>query len=244
MHRTVKSAGVVLALGLLLALLVGAAAGQSDPALLRAFSRLLQTPDVEFDLVPDLYEGGYARISLHAKDANFGGMLVDEVWFKLVGISLDVAALQQGRLAILDYRDAAFHTRVSLRRLQEFFLASNAFKDIRLWSDGTSVYGEGTVPYHGVAIKVWLQGRFSIKGTKEIFFHVENMRINGFPLFAPIIRIMESQINPVMSQKDWPVVFKIQSLRMTTDGFFLSSQADALAPCGICAWLDGTTSRP
>jgi len=127
---------------------------------------------------------------------------------------------------------------------QEYFLAANAFKDIRLWSDGSSLFGEGTVPYSGMAIRIWLKARFSVRGTKEIFLHVENMRINGFPLFSPIIRIMESQVNPVMSQKNWPVTFKIRSLQMTTDGFLLSSQPDALAPCGICAWLDGTTSRP
>lgn len=239
-----RSAGVALVVGLLLALLGGVAAGQDDPALFRAFSKFLNTEDIQFDLVPDLYEGGYARISIHAKNATLGGMLVDEVWFKLVGISLDVASLQQGGIKVLDYRGTAFHTRVSVQRLQEYFLAMNAFKDIRLWSDGTSVYGEGTVPYGGLPIKIWLKGRFALNGGKEIHFHVENMRINGFPLFSPIIRILESQINPIMSQKDWPVTFPIRSLRMTTEGFFLSSQPDALAPCGICAWLGGTTSKP
>ncbi|OLD48423.1 MAG: hypothetical protein AUI83_13015 [Armatimonadetes bacterium 13_1_40CM_3_65_7] len=234
----------MLGVGLLLAVLAGSVAGQGDSALLRAFSRFLGTQDIQFDLVPDLYDGGYARISIFAKNANLGGMLVDEVWFKLVGITLDVRALEQEHIKILDYRGTAFHGRVSVQRLQEFFLASNAFKDIRLWSDGTSIYGEGTVPFNGLPIKIWLKGRFSVKGTKEINFHVDNMRINGFPLFSPIIRLMESQINPVMSQKDWPVNFPIRSLQMTTDGFILSSQADALAPCSICAWLGGTTSKP
>ena len=244
MRAALRSAGVALIAGLVLALLGGVAAGQDDPLLLQAFSGFLKTRNIQFDLVPDLYDGGYARISLHAKDADLGGMLVDEVWFKLVGVSLDVAALQQGRLRVLDYRDTAFHGRVSIKQLQEYFLAANAFKDIRLWSDGASLFGEGTVPFNGMAIRVWLKGHFSVRGTKEIFLHVENMRINGFPLFSPIIRIMESQVNPVMSQKNWPVTFKIRSLQMTTDGFLLSSQPDALAPCGICAWLDGTTSRP
>src|SRR5216117_2920103 len=97
MRAALRTAGVALIAGLVLALLGGVAAGQDDPLLLQAFSGFLKTRNIQFDLVPDLYDGGYSRISLHAKDADLGGMLVDEVWFKLVGVSLDVAALQQGR---------------------------------------------------------------------------------------------------------------------------------------------------
>src|SRR2546428_13983654 len=75
---TLRSAGVGLGVGLLLTLLAGSVAGQGDSALLRAFSRFLGTQDIQFDLVPDLYDGGYARISIFAKNANLGGMLVDE----------------------------------------------------------------------------------------------------------------------------------------------------------------------
>src|SRR5439155_20790805 len=108
-------------------------------------------------------------------------------------------------------------------RVEEYFLAADALKASRLWSGGASLFGEGTVPFNGMAIRVWLKGHFSVRGTKEIFLHVENMRINGFPLCSPIIRIMESQVNPVMSQKNLPVTFKFRSLQMTTAGFFLSS---------------------
>jgi hypothetical protein len=234
-----RAGGVALAASLVVALLATAAAGQSDPMLMAAFTRFLKTQDIQFDVVPDLYEGGYARISVYAKNAMLGGIQVDEVWFKLVGITLDVGALQQGTLRILNYRGTAFSGRVSVQQLQEFFLTLNAFNDLRLWSDGTSLYGEGTVPYHGMAIKLWLMGRFSVNGGKEVHFHIDNMRVNGFPLFSPIIRILESQINPVISQKDWPVNFAMRSLQMTTEGFVISSQADAVAPCTVCPTVDG-----
>lgn len=231
------------AIGLLVFLLAGAAAGQDDPDLVQAFSRFLKTEEIHMDTVPDLYEGGYARINLYARDASLGGLVMDEVWIRLVGITLDVERLRRGRLKILEYRGTAFHARATVQRLQEYFVAGNAFKDIRLWSDGKSLYGEGTVVYRGAAIKVWLKGHFSVSGTTEIFFHVENVRINGFPLFAPIIRIMEGQINPIVTQKTWPVTFTIRSLRMTTDGFVLSSQTDALAPCAICGSTGETSGR-
>lgn len=231
--------GVALAASLAVALCAAPATGQTDPLLVAAFTHFLKTDDIQFDVVPDLYEGGYARISIVAKNATLGGLQVDEVRFKLVGITLDVGALKQGSLRILNYRSTEFSGRVSVQQLQEFFLTSNMFKDLRLWSDGTSLYGEGTVPYHGMAIKLWLKGRFSVNGGKEVRFHIENMRVNGFPLFSPIIHILESQINPVISQKDWPVTFAIQSLQMTTEGFVISSQADVVAPCTVCTTLDG-----
>lgn len=223
--------------------LVATTTGQDDGDLLRAFGRFLKARELAIDSVPDLYPGGYARISVHARNADLGGMLVDEIWVRLIGVSLDPDALRSGRLRVLDQRGSGIHGRLRVQQLQDFFLSTNAFSDLRLWSDGTYLYGEGTFPYRGAPIKIWLKGRFSVNGTKDIYLHIDNMRVNGFPLFVPIIRILEAQINPVLSQKDWPVTFTIRSLQMTTDGFVLSSQADALAPCAIC-WSTGGTSGP
>jgi len=220
-----------------------AAIGQDDGDLRRSFGAFLRTQDMVIDSVPDLYPGGYARISLHARNANLGGMVVDDVWVKLVGVSLDPAAMQQGRLRVLDFRGTAIHGQVGVQRLQDFFSGGGAIKDLRLWSDGTSLYGEGSFPYEGVKLRVWLKGQFSVDGTKEVRFHIENMTVDGFPVFSPIIRVLEDKINPVLSQRDWPVTFSLKSLQMTKEGFVLSSQPDALAPCTFCL-RDESVGRP
>src|SRR3989304_3553600 len=62
----------------------------------RAFGSFIAAKEMRFDIVPDLYPGGYARISLYAKKASLGGLLVDEGWFRFVGGAPDVAALQRG----------------------------------------------------------------------------------------------------------------------------------------------------
>lgn len=221
-----------------------AATGQDDGDLLRSFAAFLRTQEIVIDSVPDLYPGGYARISLHARGANLGGMVVDDVWVRLIGVSLDPDALHQGRLRVLDYRGTAIHGQVGVQRLQQFFTAGGAMKDLQLWSDGTSLYGEGSLPYEGATIRIWLKGQFSVDGSKDVHFHIENMRVDGFPLFSPIIAILESKINPVLSQRDWPVTFQLRSLQMTKEGFVLSSQPDALAPCTFCLRADDASSRP
>jgi hypothetical protein len=218
--------------------------GQDDGDLRRSLAGFLRTQDMVIDTVPDLYPGGYARISIHARSANMGGMVVDDVWVQLIGVSLDPAALQQGKFRVMDYRGTAIHGQVGVRRLQEYFTAGGAIKDLQLWSDGASLYGEGSFPYEGVTIRVWLKGQFSVDGSKEVHFHIENMTVDGFPLFSPIIRVLEDKINPVLSQRDWPVTFKLKSLQMTKEGFVLSSQPDALAPCTFCLRTDESGSRP
>ncbi|HVH31243.1 MAG TPA: hypothetical protein VNA31_06215 [bacterium] len=219
-----------------------AAIGQDDGELRRSFGAFLRTQDMVIDSVPDLYPGGYARISLHARNANLGGMVVDDVWVRLIGVSLDPAALQKGQLRVVDYRGTAIHGQVGVRRLQDFFTA--AIKDLRVWSDGVSLYVEGSLPYEGVSLRVWLKGQFSVDGTKDVHFHIENMTVDGFPVFSPIIRVLEDKINPVLSQRDWPVTFTLKSLQMTKEGFVLSSQPDALAPCTFCLQSDESVSRP
>ena len=214
--------------------LAGSAAGQADLDLSPAFATFLQTKDFRLDSVPDLYPGGYARISVYARRANLGGMLVDEVWFRLVGVTLDVQALRQGTLRITDYRETAMHARFTLRNLEEYFIAGNAFKDLRLWSDGEFLFGEGTVPFQGLPVKVWLKGFFAVGGTTDVYFYIDNLRVNGLPVLTSIIRRIEAEINPVLTQKTWPATFKIRSLKMTKEIFIVSSQANPNAPCAYC----------
>lgn len=228
-----RAFGWVTAMVLVL-ILAGSTAAQTDPDLRRAFGNFLQTKDVRVDSVPDLYAGGYARISVYARNASLGSMVVDEVWFRLVGVTLDPAALQQGTLRILDTRDTFMHARATIKNLEEYFRAGNPIKDIRLRSDGEYLYMEGTVPLVGVLTKVWLKGFFQVGGTKEVYFYINDLRLNGLPVFDPLIRTLEAKYNPVLTQATWPVTFKIRALKMTKEWFVVSSQPDPNAPCAYC----------
>ncbi len=234
-------------IGVITVIVLGLAAGvaaQTEADLQQAFSAFFRTNDVRIDSVPDLYPGGYARVSVYARKASLGGLVVDEVWMRLVGMTVDVEALRQGTLRVTDYRDTALHARASIKSLEEYFLAGNAFKDIRLWSDGAYLFGEGTVPYNGQPIKIWLKGFFAVGGTKEVYFYVDNIRVNGWPMPTFLIRKLETEFNPVLSQNTWPVTFKIRSLKMTQDVFVISSQADPSAPCSYCTGGDAPLLTP
>lgn len=229
---------------LVLLAVAGGASGQNDADLRQAFATFLATKEVRIDSVPDLYPGGFARISVYARKANLGGMVVDEIWFRLVGVSLDPAALLQGTLRFIDTRDTAMHARTSIKNLEDYFRAGNPIKDIRLWSDGEYLYGEGTVLLGGTPTRIWLKGFFVVGGTKDVYFYVDNLRINGLPIFDPIIRKLEADINPVLTQATWPVTFKIRALKITRDWFVVSSQQDPSAPCAFCTGGDSPSVAP
>lgn len=240
-----RLAALLLAAVLVAGMRVSAAQPTDDQAnLRRAFGNFIAAKEMRFDIVPDLYPGGYARISLYAKKASLGGLLVDEVWFRLVGVTLDAAALQRGELVILDTRDSALHARASIKRLEEYFREGNPVKDIRLWSDGQYLHGQGTVPLGGAMAKVYLRGFFAVGGTKDVYFYVDDLRVNGLPMFSPLIKKWEEEINPILRQTEWPVTFKIRSLKMTKEWLVVSSQVDTEAPCHFCTGGDAATVAP
>ena len=220
------------------------APANGDADLRRAFSAFIKAKELRFDAVPDLYPGGYARISIYAKRADLGGMIVDEAWFRLVGASLDPEAMRRGELRLLDLRDSAMHVRVSIKSLQEYFQQGNDMKDIELWSDGQYLFGQGTVPVAGLPMKVYLKGSFVVGGTKDVHFHITDLRLNGLPIFSPLVHRWEQQINPVFTQALWPITFNIRGLRMTREGFLVSSQDDPSAPCPFCSVGDASPADP
>lgn len=235
-------AGIVLAVALLVPPVVAAPDDEAD--LRRAFASFIGAKELRLDTVPDIYPGGYARISIYAKRANLGGMIVDEAWFRLVGVTLDPAALKRGELRISDVRDSAMHVKASIKSLEEYFQQGNPIKDIKLWSDGEYLYGQGTVPLGGLLAKVYLKGFFAVGGTKDVYFYIYDLRVNGLPIFSPLIKKWEEQINPVFSQMLWPVTFKIRALKMTPEWFVVSSQADPNAPCLFCTGGDAPAVAP
>ncbi len=227
LYRSILITAIVLGLAT-------AVAGQSEADLRQVFIAFFHTKEIRIDSVPDLYPGGYARISVHAKKATLGGLQVDEIWIRLIGVSLDVSAMRAGTLQISEYRGSALHGRVALKSLEEHFVAGNSFKDIRLWAEEGYLFGEGTILYNGHPLKVWLKGSFAVGETSEVFFHVDNMRVNALPVPTFLIRKLEGEVNPVLTQRAWPVTFKIRSLLTTKDVFVISTQADPTAPCTFC----------
>jgi hypothetical protein len=199
-----------------------------DPQVRRAVSTFFRHAEVlRLDVVPDLYEGGFARVSVYAANATLaeGGLRVDEAWIRLVGISFNPAALRAGEFRVESVRDTAIHMRVSLENLERHFIERNPWKDIRLWTQDGFLYGRGTVPLAGIATRMELRGFFAVGNTPELYFYVDRLRVNGLPVPEALLREMERRYNPLLTQADWPVRFKLRSARLTRTDLIVSSQS-------------------
>ncbi len=212
-----------------------APASADEGMLRRAFGAFMRSAEeLRIEAIPDLYDGGYARISAWGKNVLLNqGLRVDEATVRLTGVSLDPEALRSGVIKVLDMRDSAFQAKVLLRSVQEYFNAANAIDDTRLWAENGYLFGAGTVMFQGKPTKFRMKGFFAVSGTTEVYFYFDTLHANGWPLPTLVIRDIERQINPVVHQRDWPVTFKIRSLRLDAQSLTVSSQGDGTCPtCG------------
>lgn len=228
----------VLGLALIAGLVVGAASqpAAADEALLRrAFGAFMRRADeLRIEAIPDLYEGGYARISVAARRVLLTeGLRVDEASIRLVGVTLDPSALRAGTLRVLDFRDSAMQVRVLLASLQDYFNAGNPLEDIRLWAEDGYLLGTGTVMFGGRPTRMRMKGFFAASGTTEVYFYFDSLHANGWPLPTAVIRDIERSINPVLHQRQWPVTFKIRSVRLDAQALTAGTQGETTCPsCG------------
>jgi hypothetical protein len=218
------------------ALLLVAGTASADEALLRrAFGAFMRSAeDLRIEAIPDLYEGGYARISVIAKRVHLTeGLRVDESTIRLTGVTLDMAALRAGTLRVVDFRDSAMQVRILLRSLQDYFNAGNPMGDIQFWAQDGYLLGTGTVLFQNRPTRMRMKGFFAVSGTTEIYFYFETLHANNLPLPVGVIRDLERSINPVLHQRDWPVTFKIRTVKLDAQGLTVSTQADTSCPtCG------------
>lgn len=199
------------------------------------FSHLLGDPPViHMEAIPDLYDGGYARVSVYGRHVMIKGMLVDELWIRLVGVSFDPAELRRGSLKVLDIRDDSIYGKLSLAAVQDFLNRQAAVKDVRLGISAEAVTGAATVMYNGIPTSVRMQGIFQVSGDPEVFFHIQALSVNSIPVPYVLAANLERQINPVVDFRGWPVQFKIRTFKQTPEGFVLSSQRDFAQPCNTC----------
>jgi hypothetical protein len=206
-----------------------------DAQLRRAFTAFMRSADeLRIDAIPDLYDGGYARISVFGRRVMLNeGLRVDETVLRLTGVSLDPEALRAGTLKVLDFRDSAMQVRVLLKSLQDYFNAGNPLEDIRFWAEDGYLLGTGTVMFNGRPTRMRMKGFFAVSGTTEIYFYFDFLLANGFPLPVKVVRDLERQINPILHQRQWPVTFKLRSVRLDAQGLTVSTQADGSCPgCG------------
>lgn len=199
------------------------------------FSRLLGDPPlIHMEAIPDLYDGGYARVSVYGRHVMIKGMLIDELWIKLVGVSFDPAELKGGNLKVLDIRDDAIYGKLTLAAVQDYLNKQAAVQDVRLGVNAEAVTGAATVMYNGIPTHVRMQGVFQVDGDPEVFFHIQALSVNGIPVPYILAANLERQINPVVDFRTWPVQFKIRTFKQTPEGFVLSSQRDLAQPCSAC----------
>jgi len=225
-------------------ILLGALSGDADEVLLRralmTFFRDAQV--LRIDAVPDLYEGGYARVSVYVALALLaGGFRVDEAWVRLVGVSFDPQALRAGELKVDSVRDTAIHMLVSLQNLERYFMELNPWKDIRIWAQDGFLYARVTTLLAGIPARVELKGVFGVANRPELYFHVERLRVNGLAVPAAVVRELERRYNPLLTQADWPVRFKLRSVRVTRDEVVISSEPLG-SSCSFCG--DGGSRAP
>ena len=189
---------------------------------------------MRLDVVPDIYEGGYARISVYAQGAAAGGVRIDEMWIRLVGASFDPEELRRGTLKLLQVRDSGLFGRLNLNSIEAFLKEQGTMKDVRLTLDEDMVIATGTLTLGGVPAQVRLKGLFQVYGEPEIYFHIHALAVNGLPVPFAVVARLEQQLNPVVDFRTWPVAFRIRSFRSTPEGFILSSQRDFAQTCNDC----------
>ncbi len=230
-QRAVALARLSLSVMLVLALL-GLPAAADEALLRRAFGAFMRSADeLWIEAIPDLYAGGYARITaVGRRVVLIEGLRVDEATVNLVGVSLDPAALNAGTLKVLDVRDSSFQVKVLLRSIQEHFNQNRSLDDLRLWSEDGYLLGEGTAQFRGQPTRMRMKGFFAVSGTTEVYFYFETLHANGVPVPTPVIRDLERQINPIVHQRAWPVTFKIRSLRLDGEALTLSSRGSGTCP--------------
>ena len=199
------------------------------------FRALLNAPPVlRMDVVPDLYDGGYARVSVYAEHPQIEGMRIDQLWMRLVGVSFDPDALRQGTLKVLGVRDSAIYGKLAIASVQDYLNHQGAVRDVTLSVSGQTVTARGTVLYNGAATRVRMQGEFQVYGAPEVFFHIQALLVNSIPVPYAIVDRVERQMNPVVDFRTWPVPFPVRSFHQNAATFILSSQTDYSQPCEAC----------
>ena len=162
--------------------------------------------------------GKFKKVYVHTSRGN-----IDNIILAKANIDFEEVQLDTKKLLIEEKIDPVSMTNINMdvvvkeSDLNAFLRAKS--KDIKVRNPRVRMKPgklelSGSAKYKFVKVKFWATGGFSVKDSKEIWFHAKRMKINHMAMPRSFVGMIVKQINPVMDLNKFPFKLNLSEIRI------------------------------
>ncbi len=162
--------------------------------------------------------GKFKSVKVHTSRGNIDQVILDKADITFDDVQLDTKKLLlEEKIDPVSMSNINMDVVVKESDLNSFLKAKS--KSIKVNNPMVRMYPgkielSGSAKYGMVKVRFWATGGFSVKDSKEIWFHAKRMKINHMAMPRSFVGMIVKKINPVMDLEKFPFKLNLSEIRI------------------------------
>ncbi len=182
-----------------------------------------KSPDeVTIHIVPaspdETVKGKFQLVQINAKPAKVKGVFLKEFYARVVEPVVDVnALLREGKLKTVSAKEAVMEGVMDAEALEQIFAQGKSTRPMKI---KVRVTDDGRVHLQGILTLLRINNPFEAvcrvePGKDGLYMRIDELRINGVPAPAFLLRKLEERVNPVVKREELPFQPEIRTVHVS-----------------------------
>lgn len=171
--------------------------------------------------------GRFQKIEVFTSRGSVDNLILNRAEIEFEDVQLDTRKLLlEEKIDPVDMKNINMDVAIKEADLNSFLEAkSKSIKvnDPRVDMKNGSIELSGSAKYGMVKVKFWATGSFSIKESKEIWFHAHRMKINHMAMPRSFTGMIVKKINPVFDLNKFPFKLNLSEIRIENNSMIFTS---------------------
>jgi hypothetical protein len=171
--------------------------------------------------------GHLAKVAVTTRRGNIDNLILDHADIDFEDVQLDTTKLmREEKIDPLEVKTINMDVILREADLNTFLIgkaASIKVTEPRVTLKPGKIELSGATKYGFVKAKFWAEGNFSVKDSREIWFHARRMKINSLAMPRAFIGSLVKKINPVLNLAKFPFKLNLSEIRIEPGALHFTS---------------------
>jgi hypothetical protein len=171
--------------------------------------------------------GQLAKVSVKTRRGNIDNLILDHADIDFEEVQLDTTKLiREEKIDPIEVKTINMDVILREADLNTFLIAKAASIKVtepRVTLKPGKIELSGATKYGFVKAKFWAEGDFSVKDSREIWFHARRMKINSLAMPRAFIGSLVKRINPVLNLAKFPFKLNLSEIRIEPGALHFTS---------------------
>lgn len=213
--------------------MIAADPGLIDDKLTSAMQKLLNNPaSLTITLTPfnekETSLGHFQKVYVNTLHGTVDGLILDKAEIDFEDVQLDTTKLiREEKIDPVNVKSINMDVIITEKDLNDFLAVkaqSLKVRNPKVNLNPGKMQLSGSAKYGIVRVNFWAEGGFSVKDSKEVWFHPHKMKLNSMTMPRAFVGSLVKRINPVLNLDKFPFRLNLSEIKIEKGALHFTSK--------------------